>query len=78
MKFHLPGYVPTTNAVSLVAAAEAMIYPSLYEGFVCLPLVEARWLVRIVPVICSNVSSLPEVAGNAAYICFDPDGCGTI
>ena len=67
-EIHLPGYVPTSNAVSLVAAAEAMIYPSLYEGF-GLPLVEA--MACGVPVICSNVSSLPEVAGNAALL-FDP------
>ena len=67
-EIHLPGYVPTSNAVSLVASAEAMIYPSLYEGF-GLPLVEA--MACGVPVICSNVSSLPEVAGNAALL-FDP------
>ena len=65
---HLPGYVATTEATSLVASAEAMIYPSLYEGF-GLPLVEA--MACGVPVICSNVSSLPEVAGNAALL-FDP------
>ena len=52
----------------LVGSAEAMIYPSLYEGF-GLPLVEA--MSCGVPVICSNVSSLPEVAGNAALL-FQP------
>ena len=60
---HLPGYVSTSDATALVASAEAMIYPSLYEGF-GLPLVEA--MASGVPVICSDVSSLPEVAGNAA------------
>jgi alpha-1,3-rhamnosyl/mannosyltransferase len=45
-----------------------MIYPSWYEGF-GLPLVEA--MACGVPVICSNVSSLPEVAGHAALL-FDP------
>jgi glycosyltransferase involved in cell wall biosynthesis len=65
---HLPGYVATSEATGLVASAEAMIYPSLYEGF-GLPLVEA--MACGVPVICSNVSSLPEVAGNAALL-FDP------
>lgn len=65
---HLPGYVSTDNATSLVASATAMVYPSLYEGF-GLPLVEA--MACGVPVICSNVSSLPEVAGDAALL-FDP------
>ncbi len=65
---HLPGYVSTSDATALVASAEAMIYPSLYEGF-GLPLVES--MACGVPVICSNVSSLPEVAGDAALL-FDP------
>ena len=65
---HLPGYIPTAEATMLVGSAEAMIYPSLYEGF-GLPLVEA--MSCGVPVICSNVSSLPEVAGNAALL-FQP------
>lgn len=65
---HLPGYITVSEATALVASAEAMIYPSLYEGF-GLPLVEA--MACGVPVICSNVSSLPEVAGNAALL-FDP------
>jgi glycosyltransferase involved in cell wall biosynthesis len=65
---HLPGYVPTADAVHLVGGAEAMIYPSVYEGF-GIPLVEA--MACGVPVICSNVSSLPEVAGNAALL-FEP------
>ena len=52
----------------LIGSAEAMIYPSLYEGF-GLPLVEA--MACGVPVLCSNVTSLPEVAGEAALL-FDP------
>lgn len=67
--FHLPGYIATDDATALVGSAEAMIYPSFYEGF-GLPLVEA--MACGVPVICSNVSSLPEVAGNAALL-FDPN-----
>ena len=43
--------------------ARALIYPSLYEGF-GLPILEAMSL--NCPVICSNTSSLPEVAGDAA------------
>ena len=48
--------------------SEAFVYPSLYEGF-GLPVLEA--MARGVPVACSNASSLPEVAGDAA-LQFDP------
>lgn len=48
--------------------ADAFVYPSLYEGF-GLPVLEA--MARGVPVACSNASSLPEVAGDAALL-FDP------
>ncbi len=70
----LPGYIATDEAVDLVGSAEAMIYPSFYEGF-GLPLVEA--MACGVPVICSNVSSLPEVAGNAALL-FDPNDASAL
>jgi glycosyltransferase involved in cell wall biosynthesis len=65
---HLPGYVPTDEAVTLIGASEAMVYPSWYEGF-GLPLLEA--MAADVPVISSNAASLPEVAGDAALL-FDP------
>lgn len=53
---------------SLYQNASALIYPSLYEGF-GLPPLEA--MVYDCPVICSNISSIPEVVGDAAGM-FDP------
>lgn len=51
--------------VSLIRGAKAALFPSLYEGF-GLPVLEAMLLGT--PVICSNTSSLPEVAGEAALM----------
>jgi glycosyltransferase involved in cell wall biosynthesis len=64
----LCGWVSTADLEGLWGIAEAFIFPSLYEGF-GLPLLEA--MARGVPVACSNTSSLPEVAGEAALL-FDP------
>jgi glycosyltransferase involved in cell wall biosynthesis len=50
------------------------VFPSLYEGF-GLPVLEA--MRRGVPVACSDRSSLPEVAGDAALL-FDPDDARAI
>lgn len=55
-------YVPYRNLMFLIKGARALIFPSLYEGF-GLPLLEA--MVMGCPVITSNVSSLPEVGGDA-------------
>jgi glycosyltransferase involved in cell wall biosynthesis len=59
------GYVPDTDLPALLSGALAFVYPSLYEGF-GLPVLEA--MACGTPVICSNVSSLPEMAGDAALL----------
>lgn len=56
-------YAPYELLVSLIKGARAVTFPSLYEGF-GLPVLEAMMLGT--PVLTSNVSSLPEVAGDAA------------
>ena len=58
-------HVPFDQLVSLIRGARAVLFPSLYEGF-GLPVLEAMLLGT--PVITSNVSSLPEIAGNAALL----------
>jgi alpha-1,3-rhamnosyl/mannosyltransferase len=57
------GPVAGTDLPALYAGAELFVFPSLYEGF-GFPVLEA--MACGTPVICSNVSSLPEVAGSAA------------
>jgi glycosyltransferase involved in cell wall biosynthesis len=63
-----PSYVEPADLEGLYAAASCFVLPSLNEGF-GLPLLEA--MQRGVPVACSNVSAMPEVAGEAALY-FDP------
>lgn len=55
-------YAPFSLLVSLIRGARATLFPSIYEGF-GLPVLEAMLLGT--PVIASNTSSLPEVAGDA-------------
>lgn len=59
------GYIPEKDMVALHASALCLCYPSLYEGF-GLPVVKSMKVGT--PVITSNISSLPEVAGNAALL----------
>jgi glycosyltransferase involved in cell wall biosynthesis len=67
-------WVSGAELEGLYALADAFVFPSLYEGF-GLPVLEA--MRRGVPVACSDRSSLPEVAGDAALL-FDPDDAGSI
>ena len=60
-----PGYVDDADLEGLYGAASAFVFPSLNEGF-GLPVLEA--MARGVPVVTSNRSSLPEVAGDAALL----------
>jgi glycosyltransferase involved in cell wall biosynthesis len=62
------GFVPDEDLPVLYSLAEAFVFPSLYEGF-GLPVLEA--MACGTPVITSNVSSLPEIAGDAALL-IDP------
>ncbi len=62
------GYVSDEDLPGIYKLAELFVYPSKYEGF-GLPLLEA--MACGVPVIASNVSSIPEVVGDAGLL-FDP------
>jgi glycosyltransferase involved in cell wall biosynthesis len=57
------GYVPEDELPGLTAGATAFLYPSLYEGF-GFPVAQA--MAAGVPVITSNTSCLPEIAGDGA------------
>ena len=59
------GHVPAGQLRYLLASAYALVYVSLFEGF-GIPLIEA--MECEVPVITSNISSMPEVAGDAAWL----------
>jgi glycosyltransferase involved in cell wall biosynthesis len=64
----LPGLLSDDELAALFQSCRAMIFPSLFEGF-GMPVLEAMAFGK--PVLCSNVTSLPEVAGDAALY-FDP------
>jgi len=70
----LTGYVDRADLASLLSASVAFVYPSLYEGF-GMPVLEAMSCGT--PVLTSNVSSLPEVAGDSAML-VDPGNVDSI
>ena len=59
------GYVTEEQKWQLLKGAEALLFPSLYEGF-GLPVIEAQQVGT--PVITSTTSSLPEIAGKGAIL----------
>lgn len=59
------GYVDEADKPSLYRLADVFVYPSMYEGF-GLPVLEA--MASGTPVVANNVSSIPEVAGDAAFL----------
>jgi len=62
------GYVSDLHISTLYKNAEIFVFPSLYEGF-GIPVLEAFYYG--IPVACSNVSAIPEIAGDAA-VYFNP------
>ncbi len=61
----ITGFVTEKEKYCLLSAASVFVYPSIYEGF-GLPVLEA--MSYGIPTVTSNVSSLPEVAGDAALL----------
>lgn len=62
------GFLKDADLATILISAAGVIFPSLYEGF-GLPILEA--MAAQVPVACSNITSLPEIAGDGAIL-FDP------
>lgn len=64
------GLVPETDLIALYQAAKLYVFPSFYEGF-GLPILEA--FASKTPLVCSNSSCLPEIAGDNNALFFDPN-----
>lgn len=64
-EIHLTGYVPNRELPAIINQASLFLYPSLRESF-GIPILEGMRCG--VPVITSNTSSMPEVAGDAAEL----------
>ena len=68
-RIRMPGYVPPAELANWYARATIFAFPSLDEGF-GMPVLEA--MAAGTPVIASNRSAVPEVAGDAAWL-VDPE-----
>ncbi len=64
----LTGWIPREELLQLYANAHAFVYPSMFEGF-GMPVLEA--MAAGIPVACSDIAPILEVAGDAALL-FDP------
>jgi glycosyltransferase involved in cell wall biosynthesis len=73
-RVYFAGIVPEAELPSLYRGAEALVFPSLYEGF-GLPVLEA--MACGTPVVTANMTAMPEVAGDAALL-VDPTSVGQI
>lgn len=62
---HWPGYIEEADKPSLYRLAKVFVFPSIYEGF-GLPILEA--MACGTAVVANEVSSIPEVAGDAAFL----------
>lgn len=68
-RIHLTGYVPNTELPAIISQAQIFLYPSLRESF-GIPILEG--MACGVPVITSNTSSMPEVAGQNNALIVNP------
>lgn len=67
-RIHFTGFIPDDDVDALMKRASLFVFPSLYEGF-GLPILDAQE--AGIPIACSDVAALPEVAGEGAIL-FDP------